>query len=578
MNRRLALNPPAWSKPLRHGEGPSFSCGEKVGSRRVKGVARFMAPMRVRSWRFSLSKDLRPFRITAVILGLAIFTLAEDLGSRTATQWSPCVEWRLDNPDWEGNPFDVVATVEFTHDATKEKHRTAMFYLGGHRWAFRFTGTEPGRWSFSSSSDDPDLDGHTGAVVVKPNPNPKAHGFLKNLNGKWGWEGPQTAFVPQLVMWDYVAGSNNPLTFHDQPDLVDAKIEEFIGRHGFTGFHVPVVAGRWFDIEAETDRVGLWMENPDPRTFEALELLITKTHKAGGMVHIWPWGDHQRRQTPRSLQGGMGGPVDQRLQRYLAARLGPIPGWSMGYGFDLDEWVTAEQLRHWHDAMHRWMGWSHFLGGRPAGPNRGTDHTTDAQWNAGLDYSSYEHHRPTYEVYLAAVKATPGQPVFSEDRFRVRVGKYPEKDYDPELTRRGLYNSTMAGGVANIWGIHPALSAGGIYPNRDQLKTYSVFFNEKRRFLPDMVLANHRSTDARTRILWSQRSRSLIIYRESADSVTVDLSGVPAGQPVVAVDTKKPYAEIVLGRSTSTQQRLELPSVSDWVMAVGGLTSSANPD
>jgi len=98
--------------------------------------------------------------------------------------------------------------------------------------------------------------------------------------------------------------------------------------------------------------------------------------------------------TPRSLKGGLGGRIDLRLQRYIAARLGPIPGWSMGFGFDLDEWVTADQLKEWHDNMHRHFGWSHFLGGCPAGPNRGTDHSQYLTWNQNLDYGSYEHHQP----------------------------------------------------------------------------------------------------------------------------------------------------------------------------------------
>ena len=212
-------------------------------------------------------------------------------------------------------------------------------------------------------------------------------------------------------------GSNSPRAFHDNPDLVTEKVKEFVTDQGFHGFHVPVVGGRWFDIDAKSDKVVSSMTEPDLRTFEALELLITRTHQAGGQVHIWAWGDHQRFQTPRSLEGGINGTIDRRLQRYIAARLGPIPGWSVGYGFDLDEWVKAKQLREWRDWMHERMGWHHFLGGRPAGPNRGEDHAADVVWNKGLDYSSYEHHRPTYEVYVAALQAIPDQPVMSEDRF-----------------------------------------------------------------------------------------------------------------------------------------------------------------
>lgn len=151
----------------------------------------------------------------------------------------------------------------------------------------------------------------------------------------------------------------------------------------------------------------------------------------------------------------------------------------MGYGFDLDEWVTADELRTWRDSLHGLMGWHHFLGGRPEGPNLGLDHAVDADWNRGLDYSSYEHHRPTFEVYAVAIAAWPGQPVLSEDRFRIRESPYPEKDYSPDLVRRGLYHSTMAGGVGNIWGFDPKISPGGRFPNVEQLRTYATFFRDQ---------------------------------------------------------------------------------------------------
>ncbi len=503
------------------------------------------------------------------IAGGTASSLAADLGPAQGTQWSPYLQWTAANPTWRGNAFDVLATVEFTHRPSGEKHQTEMFFAGGTSWAFRFTGTRLGQWSFVTSSEDEDLHGHTGKVVITPNRSADAHGFLQNVGNKWGWAGTENVFVPQLAMWGYLAGSDDPKVYHNQPELVDRKIEQFLGEHGFNGFHLAVIGGRWFDLDAASDRVESTMTDPDPRTFEALELLITTTHAAGGLVHIWPWGDHSRSQTPRSLAGGIGGVVDARLQRYIAARLGPIPGWSMGYGFDLDEWVNAQQVKTWRDAMHQHMGWSHFLGGRPMGPRRGTDHSGRAPWNKGLDYSSYEHHRPTYEVYRAAIQAVPGQPVMSEDRFRVRTGRYPEKDYSEERTRRGLYHSTMAGGVANIWGIHPDLGPGGVYSNKDLIKTYSMFFHSKGRFLADMTPANQLSNDVNTRVLLSRGAQSLVLYRENTAAVQVDLSALPGPLPAVAVDARKPYSEISLGDLRPRAQTIELPAVSDWVVAVG---------
>lgn len=507
--------------------------------------------------------------LCAGLLSGLVPLMAADLGVRPATQWSPYVEWTVENPSWSGNAFDVEASASFRHSASGESRCTGMFHVGGSTWAFRFTGTRTGEWVFETSSDDTDLDGHTGSIEVAPNPRGDAHGFLMNLDGKWGWEGSERAFVPQLVMWDYIAGDGSPAAFHDNPERIREAIREFIDGHGFNGFHVAVIGGRWFDLDAGTDAVEKTMEDPDLRTFAALELLITMTHAAGGMVHLWPWGDHQRSQTPRSLRGGIGGPVDLRLQRYIAARLGPIPGWSMGYGFDLDEWAEAGEVKAWRDSMHRHLGWKHFFGGRPVGPNQGTGHAGDARWNAGLDYSSYEHHRPTYEVYLAATRALPGKPVMSEDRFRIRTGKYPEKDYTEERVRRGLYHSTMAGGAANIWGIDPALSPGGLFPNREQIRTYARFFHQHGRFLSDMDPVTGLSTDADTRVLLSRATLSIVAYRESADSITLDLSGLDGSQAVIAVDTRKPYTEIDLGRLHPQPQTVSLPMLSDWALAVG---------
>jgi hypothetical protein len=510
-------------------------------------------------------------------LGICLNGLGAEVTEKNGTQWSPCLEWTFHNPSWQGSAFDVKASATFVHEASGTRLTTDIFYKGQTQWMLRFAGTRTGGWTFTTSSADPDLDGHTGTLTIQPNPKHDAHGFLQAYANKWGWQGTEDVFVPQLVMWDYLVTDSSPGFFYRQPRLIDSKIQTFIDGHGFTGFHVSVIGGRWFDMDAENDSVNPDMTEPDPRTLEALELIINRTHAAGGMVHIWMWGDHQRRQTCRSLKGGMGGPVDLRLQRYIAARLGPLPGWSMGYGFDLDEWVTASQVRQWRDHMHEYLGWSHFLGGRPVGPNRGLDHREDAQWNQGLDYSSYEHHQPTYDTYVAALQALPGQPVMSEDRFRIREGKYPDKDYSEERTRRGLYHSTLAGGVGNIWGIHPDRGAGGVYPSQVQLKTYAAFFFDRGRFLPDMIRANHLSPDGRSSVLLSPGSHSLVFYQEDTNTFQMDLSGGAGSGPVVAVNTRKAYKEIDLGTVSAPRQTLRLPETSDWVISVGGFHHPSRP-
>lgn len=493
----------------------------------------------------------------------------EEFADRTGTQWRPFLEWRIENPTWTGNPFDLEARALFRHGESGEERATPMFFDGEGGWRFRFTGTRTGEWTFSTSSPDGDLDGKRGRVRILPNPEPRTHGFVTHFGQKWGWEGTDRAFVPQLLMY-----SGDPATLGD-PDAIDRDVRVFFEEHGFNGFHVPTLAGRWFDAESTDLRVHDSMSDPDPRTFEALERLITRVHAAGGLVHIWVWGDHQRRQTSLSLRGGPDGQVARRLERTVAARLGPLPGWSMGYGFDLQEWAAipgrVQLVRPWCERLEKLLGWWHPLGGR-MGPTitDSTDHRVQAKLNEGLGYFSYEHHRPTYAMYRAALAALPGRPVMSEDRFRIRVPPlYPDKDYDELRTRRGLYHSTLAGGVANIWGNnHPGgWAPGGAsrpYPHPEWIKTYATFFEDRftRDMVPDETISDGLALRRPTR-------RHLVVYREDARSIDLDLSAMEGPQQAIAVDCQLPYRELPIGTLAPGKHSWKAPGRSDWIIAVG---------
>ena len=505
------------------------------------------------------------FRLTLIALSLATAVSREFDLVRT-TQWAPFLEWEIENTSYEGNPFDLIATGTFVHSGSGERRTTQLFYSGNNIWKMRFCGTRIGRWSFETQSEDADLNGHTGAVRIDKNMS--GYGFVTAIGHQWarpkGRAAIPEAFLPQYVMY------KNPLGIQREADRVSGDIQTFLVDHGFTGFHVPVYC-RWFDLENDrASDIDLEDPNPDPRTFEVLEDFISRVHATGGVVHLWAWGDEARTQTPHKW--GLNGLADQRLQRYIAARLGPIPGWTMGYGFDLDEWVTDEQIKTWRDYLHAHMAWPHMLGGRHGDPNRGTDHSSAIAWNQALDYASYEHHQPNPEVYTAALRAIPGKPVFSEDRFRIRQSdRYRSKDYTEQMTRRGLWHSTMAGGVANIWGkldgdlsINMGFGASLPYDNRHWIKTWSRFFH-KRFEIGTLPVED----PAQGLVLGKEEAQRLMIYVEDTETVEVDLSSMPSPLPVVAVDTKQPYAEIELGNFQNSQQTWKAPYPSDWALAIG---------
>ncbi len=474
---------------------------------------------------------------------------------KTGTQWAPYLEWSIQNSSVSGNPFDLIATVAFTHQQTGEKRVTGMFYDGSDTWKFRFAGTQPGTWTFKSTSGDPELNGISGTVTIQENPG--VHGFVTHDGEKWMRQGTNQAFVPQYIMY---AG---PAYFHSKPEKIDADIQTFMVEHGFTGFHVPIMC-MWFDINNErSDAIS--RPDPDLRTFEALDLLITKVHKAGGLVHLWAWGDESRKQTP--AKWGINGVEDKRLQRYIAARLGPLPGWTMGYGYDLWEWVNESQLANWHSYMQEHMAWDHYLGAR-AGKNQLN------QIYEGMDYSSYEQHKPDYQKYVETITRRPSKPSFSEDRFRIGGSS---KDYSFTETRRGLWHAAMAGGVANIWGnlsggcdeIYSGLVAPCTYPNPEWIRTNTTFFD--KRFTRDLVRANG-LTDG---YALKGNSNNYIFYKENAQSIRMDLSGMSEPRPAVAVDTLKPYKEIAIGTYAPGVHQWEAPYASDWAISIESTGTAA---
>jgi hypothetical protein len=460
--------------------------------------------------------------------------------------WQPA-DWVFANPSYSGNPYDLLAQATFTHLPTGRKIRTELYYDQCDTWKLRFTGTHTGRWTFVTESSDPELNGLEDQVEVLPNPG--VPGFMTNFGSKWGWLGTDQAFVPQYVMY------SDPTVYYRNPGRIRADIHTFFTEHGFNGFHTSVLC-RWFDFDKQRyNEIDSPSPNPDPRTFEALELLIRRVRAAGGVVHIWAWGDEQRKMTPKKW--GLNGEVDRRLQRYICARLGPLPGWSMGYGFDLQEWVRDKDLRTWHKYMHDHLGWFHFLGGRAPDLEQICD---------GLDYSSYQQHRPDYDLYVKAIEQYPDKPTFLEDRFRVRKNVYPKKDYDFDMTRRGLWHSTMAGGAANIWGslLNPnPFSMSNPYPNKNQILTWSRFW--KDRFLKELVRDNSLS-DA---VCLKAPGKMLIFYKEDTKSIRMDLGELRGAIEAIAVDTCRDYKEIAIsGLNSRTDQVFKAPARSDWAVVV----------
>ena len=505
------------------------------------------------------TRDMKLVLCIAWFVGLLPFPLhAADLGPREATMWL-CEEWSLENPSFEGNPFDVIARVTFSHTGSDQTRTTEMFYASDHTWKFRFTGTQPGEWRFTTLSNDPELNGHRGTIAVRPNPDRMIKGFLTHKGNRFAI---QTGEDAHLEAYRFNVYMNRPqftgaiIGLPDEADEFQAYLDD-AKQHGFDTVFVQVV-NNWF-------RHGVLKHNehdsdsPDPRTFEALEAAIIAAHSQGCRVHIWAWGDESRKWTPIGV-GGINGPADRRLQRHIAARLGPLPGWSMGYGFDLHEWTKGSQLDDWSDYLHEHMGWDHLLCARGHRlPNRANNMNSYDGFGRGVELTTTSHGPRDYHEIVEDLDTDLDRPHFYEERH-----SYLRKGFqlDMDGTRRLLWWQTVAGGMGGFYGFYP--DSPHPYPSPEQMRCVRDFWRD--RFLLDMVRANE-LTDCLC--LKTPDNTKYVFYKEDADTIRVDLSAAAAPLKAVAVDTTKEHREIGLGSLRPAKQTIRLPATSDWAVAVG---------
>jgi hypothetical protein len=541
------------------------------------------------------------------------------LNEKTIELNQPYAEWTLNNEDITVNPYDLVAHAIFTHEEG-ETLRSFMFYDGNHSWKFRFTGTKTGKWTIETKGPG-QLGGKKGAVIVEDN-LVNLPGFVKAEGRELMWSGSKKDMVPQFLM------ISKPLSYWSGGNVNSSKIgqtvEEFIKETGFTGLHISGIAGMWFNIDrydtVNEDKEPLGSQDPDPRTFLVLEELLKHSYANEALIHIWLWGSDAYKvgwSDGYSGPDGIGGPMstaDQRLNRYIAARLGPIPGWSMGYGYDLHVWTDEDKLQSWYDFLKMHLGgWPHLIGARADIYDAGNPRLMQSD-SLGLprapmseifwegDYSGHYDYRVPYKWYSENIDHK-NKPQFQEDRFRIREHVvFQNKDYTPEMTVRGLWHSTMAGGVANIWGnlLPPqTFQESNPYDNqaegkiqgslftvdiKEEIKTYHEFWFGKERFSYDLIRDNELSDNQSGEghlypggggyinvCLRSGKQDFYVFYIENSDKLKMDLRNMNGRHNAFAVDTRKPYKEISLQRlNPELYTSIELPYISNWAIVVGG--------
>ncbi len=402
------------------------------------------------------------------------------------------VDFRIEAPGAGAGvaKWDVEGSCDWTHEYTGVRRTSLVWYSGsGDTYVYRFGGSLQGRWTGVTRSPVGALDGLRLTVEVLPSSNPSRIGWSgQRADEPTAWahqQGPDGKLVkctPILIMMPDVRH------WFDNLGRMRAFVGEFNDNHGFNGGHISTIGPNWFDVDS-TDPLDAAPATPDVRTFEVLEAAASEWSERGGWLHLWMWGKGDRGDFAK-LPGGYRGAPSRRIHRYIAARLGPVPGWSMGVGWDVEFWADRAKLKWWlDDLIPQLGGWHHWIGfrysdsdigkGRDPDPaNQGRYLERGIAWNTlrpgDEQYAGWEHWATTTSdsAIEAGLAAIPDRPMMSEDRFRRRDNAWRQKDM---LTDDAILKEIPRWanrGMAAIYGRLIDSSDGGsdVWPNQAAIK------------------------------------------------------------------------------------------------------------
>jgi hypothetical protein len=442
-----------------------------------------------------------------------IFTLTTTLAEVEQYRW---YDFEINATGIGGNLFDAEANVTWTHENTATSLNGSVFYNGsGDTFIFRFGAELQGEWTGNTTSNISGLNGLNFLVNVTEPSNGSRTGWSGQIEDEptaWARQsGPNatlTKRTPILVMWD------QPGIYYNDLQKMRDNISEFLDEHGFNGVHFGVNAG-WFNVTLlnESD-VPPSATEPDIQTFVVLEELLKEVVDRGGWVHIWMWGQNYSNTTAKNLDNGWQGAEHVRLLKYIRNRLGPVPGWSMGVGFDIDEWLNQSEFEFWLDNLAPLTGgYHHWIGGRYSEPppdptNEGNYTSGGITWNTvhngTYQYAGWEQQRQnvTDEEIENGTSQVPDRPMFSEDRFRRRDLGYP-KDFANDSEIFEELSRFAIRGVAAIYGRYINQTnqdiLGDVWPNKADILTEI----QNIESLPTYSNVSHNSTIAGQSTLFS---------------------------------------------------------------------------
>jgi hypothetical protein len=301
------------------------------------------------------------------LIKTVIFCLLSLLFSVNATAQTQVAQWNRWEKTFkfhtEKNPFtDVSLSATFVHEGSADTIRVEGFYDGDDKFIVRFMPTLQGKWSFTTSSSEDEMNNKSGFIVCTA-PKSGCHGMMKTGNDQ------------NFVYYDgtpyYPIGTTSYAWIHANAER-QMQTCASLSESGFNKLRFCVFPNNSVNelpqlypfklISDNKDANGkvnyVWdFSRFDPAFFRHLENCIDSLNAIGveaDLILFTPYDEGKWGFDRMTMDANM------RYLRYVVARLSAFSNlwWSMANEWDLvkaktyDQWIEMTKYVHSHDPYH----------------------------------------------------------------------------------------------------------------------------------------------------------------------------------------------------------------------------------
>ncbi len=271
---------------------------------------------------------------------------------------------------------------------------------------------------------------------------------------------------------------------------------------------------------------------------------------------------------------GVLGNDHKRLMCYTTARLGPLPGWCMNFGFDTNELPNPESITsQWENYLNDRMGWNHMVCAR-GWKNNAFAINSYSGFSGSYELTTTRNGPSGYEEIRNDVDSDISKPHLCEERNTYNRFKYVEPGSGQE-PGDGPDQYGMGGFFGhfsvrfNSYGPFSQNCGCGYHP--DSLKCAFRCFRDfwaKDRFMFDMAVDTGRVRNGTGYCLRTKDYKNFVFFVENDSRVEIDLGGMPGSRRVIVVDARNKYSEISKGSMSAGWRTIDFGYASDWAITV----------